>query len=282
MPDASALSAALTASAEGRQPPNVALVHFLAAADDEASAQAALRAFENNYADDVARSRIRRMRAIWKSTPGAFRYIRDMFALRPDGGSWAGFFDKAAAINPAAAVALYSLGDKNLLAQATAELVALIFAWGLLGRETVVLDFGCGTGRVTAAIAPLVKHVTAIDASPRMVDLAKQTVGDLPEVEVRRACDLQKVRRSYDTLLMIDSMPYVVESGSQLQIWEDAARLLKPGGAWLIANYSYRGDVSRDRIDVTEYARQFDFDIERFGTSDLSLWDGVAFLLRKV
>src|SRR3954465_15582106 len=65
-------------------------------------------------------------------------------------------------------------------------------AWGtdVLARlrgiapDATVLDVGCGTGRVTEALLELVPRgrVLAIDASPDMVALAAQRLGDRARV----------------------------------------------------------------------------------------------------
>ena len=59
------------------------------------------------------------------------------------------------------------------------------------------------------------------------------------------------------------------------------AHILRNGGAFLILNYSYRGDPQRDLDDVATLARDNGLVSERLGTRDLALWDGITFLLRK-
>jgi SAM-dependent methyltransferase len=48
--------------------------------------------------------------------------------------------------------------------------------------EHVVVEIGCGVGRVTRALAARVAHVTAVDVSPRMLDLAREHNPDLDKV----------------------------------------------------------------------------------------------------
>ena len=43
-------------------------------------------------------------------------------------------------------------------------------------RDSSVLDVGAGTGRHTLALAPYVRHVTAVDPSPAMLDLLREDV----------------------------------------------------------------------------------------------------------
>ncbi len=40
--------------------------------------------------------------------------------------------------------------------------------------ETVMLDYGCGTGIITNAVSPRVSHITAIDISERMIGKASE------------------------------------------------------------------------------------------------------------
>lgn len=40
-----------------------------------------------------------------------------------------------------------------------------------MGPDTRVLDFGCGTGLLTERLAPRVREVVAVDASPAMVEV---------------------------------------------------------------------------------------------------------------
>src|SRR5688572_27932093 len=64
---------------------------------------------------------------------------------------WAAAFDRAACASPEGSVALYALGNPELLKAATEEVVVWLRDWGLIGRERHVLDLGCGIGRFGAA-----------------------------------------------------------------------------------------------------------------------------------
>src|SRR6185503_12590762 len=61
----------------------------------------------------------------------------------------------------------------------------------LRGDERV-LDAGCGTGRVTAALAQRLPrgHVIAVDGSPAMVEQAKARLGDAADVRVADLLEL--------------------------------------------------------------------------------------------
>ena len=52
--------------------------------------------------------------------------------------------------------------------------------------EWTVGDLGCGTGQMTAALAPFVSHVIAVDASAAMLQAARKRLQGFENVELRR------------------------------------------------------------------------------------------------
>ena len=74
-------------------------------------------------------------------------------------------------------MAAYSLGDTAVLAAATDEIVAWLVAMDLIGPDSDVLDFGCGIGRIAAAVAPRVRSVIGLDLSPGMIAEARRRPG---------------------------------------------------------------------------------------------------------
>jgi SAM-dependent methyltransferase len=199
---------------------------------------------------------------------------------------WARRYDRAVAINPEASVALSSLADPSLLAAMTAEMVRLIDSIGLLHGAADLLEIGCGIGRFAAALAPRVGRYTGIDISPGMVAMARGRCAGLANVAIRRASgrDLAPfAAASLDVVLAIDVFPYLVASEEDLARRHivEAARVLKPGGALLIMNYSYRDDLARDRREIEAQAARAGLMLLRNGTRDTALWDGTTFLMRQ-
>ena len=194
-------------------------------------------------------------------------------------------FDRAVAVAPEAAVALYSLGSAEILERATAEIVERLGEWGLLAHDVEVLDIGCGIGRIERALAPHVGCITGSDISPAMIDEARRRCRGLDNVDF--ACGTGAhlsdfTGRRFGLVLAIDAFPYLVAAGPAIAARHiaDAAGLLTPGGALVIFNYSYRGDLAADRADVARLAAAYGFLVERGGTRDFNLWDGATFLLR--
>ena len=90
--------------------------------------------------------------------------------------------------------------------------------------------------------------------------------------------------RSIDLVLAaIDVFPISVASGGDLALRHiiEAARVLLPGGAMLLMNYSYGADRDRDRHAVAAAAARAGLVVRCSGTRDTEIWDGVTFLLVK-
>jgi ubiquinone/menaquinone biosynthesis C-methylase UbiE len=198
----------------------------------------------------------------------------------------AALFDRAVVEAPEASVAAYSLGSADLLDDATRELVAWLDAEGLLAPDRTVLDLGCGIGRVAAAVAPRVRAITALDVSPAMIEAAQARHGTLPNVRfaVTSGLALDEIAdASCDLVLAIDSFPYVQQAGTAVaeRHVAEAARVLRPGGALAVANWSYRGDPTQDADEARRWAASHGFVAVHVGARPFALWDGSVFLLRR-
>ena len=194
-------------------------------------------------------------------------------------------FDAAVARAPEASVALYSLGSAKVLEQATAEIVERLDEWKLLSPAPDVFDIGCGIGRVERALATRVRSMRGVDVSPGMIAEAKRRCADLVNTEffVSDGHSLAAfLDRSADLVLAVDSFPYLFAADPAIaaQHVKDARRMLRAGGALLILNFSYRGDYKVDMTDVSRLAAENGLTIERAGTRDFRLWDGLTYLLR--
>lgn len=194
-------------------------------------------------------------------------------------------FDWSVQQSEQASVALYSLGSPELLLTATSEIVELLRSYGLLERQHAVLDLGCGTGRMAAALAGEVRHIHGIDVSGEMVATARRRTAALPNVSIALASglDLQPLAdSSFDLVLAVDSFPYVVQAGWELAVTmvREAARVLRPRGELVILSFSYRHDRARDRQDVQALAQQHGFELLVNGELPFKLWNGAAYRMR--
>jgi SAM-dependent methyltransferase len=274
----------------------VALVRLLIACGDLDRVQSALAGLARSEGEPGLRGAIEHMRELIDGNPARAALVQDMLreertSARPVGEADAiercrHLFDRLASTNAEASVALYSLGEPGLLHAATAEVVELLESVEVLGPQRRVLDIGCGIGRMAQALAGRVAAITGIDIAPGMIEAARQRCAGLPNVTLRPSSgrDLSPFpAASFDLALAIDAMPYLYRAGSALVAahFADVARVLRPGGDFVILNLSYRGDLELDREDACGLGQAVGLRVLRSGTSDLRLWDGTTFHLRK-
>ena len=98
-----------------------------------------------------------------------------------------------------------------------------------------VADLGCGTGQVTAALAPFVQHVIAVDGSAAMLQAARRRLQPFDNVELRRgdleALPIDDAHVDVATVMLV--LHHVPEPANALK---DAARILKPGGKAIVVD----------------------------------------------
>jgi ArsR family transcriptional regulator len=106
---------------------------------------------------------------------------------------------------------------------------------GLLDPDAVVADLGCGTGQLSAALAPLVARVIAVDESAAMLKAAEQRLRDRPNAEVRAGAleSLPIEPATADLAFLVLVLHHVAEPARGI---EEAARILRPGGRLVIVD----------------------------------------------
>ncbi|MGE5537441.1 MAG: class I SAM-dependent methyltransferase [Gemmatimonas sp.] len=284
--------------ARGDISPNVALMHMAREARDATDVERALSdaCARVQRRDAAAARRLRRALDLWRRTPAAFGTMTDILRIADaptragtaeEGiAHWASVFDRAAEVSPEASVALYSLGNPDLLDAATTEVVDWMHGRGLLADDGAVLEIGCGIGRFIARLARSAWLAVGIDVSQRMIDTARRRCAHLPSAAFVRSSgrDLSAFRDgTFDLVYSVDTFPYLVQLGGDIAAAHirDAARVLRPGGRLLILNYSYRGDAVLDRRDVAAAAGDAGLALLCNGTREFTLWDGAAFLMAR-
>ena len=106
---------------------------------------------------------------------------------------------------------------------------------GLIDDRWTVGDLGCGTGQVTAALAPFVAKVLAVDRSGEMLQAARRRVRDFENVEIRRG-ELESLPISDATLDAATLLLVLHHLPDPAEVMAEAARVLKPGGRLLICD----------------------------------------------
>jgi ubiquinone/menaquinone biosynthesis C-methylase UbiE len=97
-----------------------------------------------------------------------------------------------------------------------------------LSPENLLLDAGGGTGRVAAALRPLVRETVVVDLSHGMLRRAVQK--SLPAVHAP-AERLPFPSGTFDRILMLDALHHVLD---QRQTADELWRILAPGGRLIV------------------------------------------------
>ncbi len=288
------IAAILHAAARGELPPRIAFMRLCMESSTESELVLALEHAETKI--PLEADRLSGLKALHAAHPQAWTVVKSVLqavAHDTSGGApearvaaFATMFDQAVAASPEGSVALYSLGDAQALDAATAEVAELLLRLGLGGPNSALLEIGCGIGRFLKALSPHVGSITGLDISPAMVAEARKRCADFPNVTVDLATGLDLKAypdARFSAVLAIDSFPYLVDAGFELALTHvrEAHRVLKDGGTLTILNFSYRGDLTRDRADLEAVASACGLSIIESGTNPFALWDGTLFHLKK-
>jgi len=106
------------------------------------------------------------------------------------------------------------------------------------GQE--VLDLGTGSGNAAAIAAQLGAKITAVDPSPRLLEVARNRVGE-GDFQVATAEDLPFEDQSFDRIL---SLFAVIFSEAPQKAAQEITRTLKPDGRALITAWEPKGALN--------------------------------------
>jgi ubiquinone/menaquinone biosynthesis C-methylase UbiE len=110
--------------------------------------------------------------------------------------------------------------------------------------DAIVLEIGCGLGRVAPHLAPRCRRWIGCDVSPRMLDFARVRLAEFPNVELvettghdLRVFGDQSIDLVYCTVVFMH-----LESWDRYAYVEEAFRILRPGGKVYVDNANLCSD----------------------------------------
>jgi SAM-dependent methyltransferase len=111
----------------------------------------------------------------------------------------------------------------------------------LLPPSWTVADLGCGTGALTAMLAPRVRKVVGVDRSAAMLQAARRRTEGLRNVELHEAdlAHLPLAAASCDAALLVLVLAYQEDSAP---ILAEAHRVLRPGGRLVVVDAARHAD----------------------------------------
>lgn len=196
-------------------------------------------------------------------------------------------FDASVAHSEESSVALYSLGNPELLAAATNEVIDTMDGWSVFKTCRDALEVGCGIGRLMTPVSSRVRSVTGVDVSPGMIAAATRRLAALSNTSVL-VTDGQDLSAfgpgSMDLVYSVDTFPYLVLSGQTLveRYFDEVRRVLRPGGDFVLFNYAYGRSRADANGEVLALADRAQLQVTRANESPFRIWNGIGWLLRKV
>jgi predicted TPR repeat methyltransferase len=109
------------------------------------------------------------------------------------------------------------------------------------GPYVRLLDLGCGTGLTGVALEDMAAHLTGVDLSDTMVDVAgdKEVYDVLYAAEVVRFLD-EIEAEPWDLVTATDMLPYL---GDVVALFGGVARHMAPGGVWVFSTETLPGEA---------------------------------------
>jgi putative AdoMet-dependent methyltransferase len=114
--------------------------------------------------------------------------------------------------------------------------------------DSVVVDLGAGTGN-TAALIAAAKHVTCVDVSPKMMDLARPKLGHLKSLEyvVADVLEFLDVPRRFDRLVSTYAVHHLTEDEKAVLLQRIASSLV-PSGLAVFGDLMFEDRAARDAL----------------------------------
>jgi ubiquinone/menaquinone biosynthesis C-methylase UbiE/DNA-binding transcriptional ArsR family regulator len=105
----------------------------------------------------------------------------------------------------------------------------------LADGDAVVGDLGCGTGQVSAALAPFVTRVIAVDTSAAMLQAAKKRLAGLDNIDLRRG-ELEALPIDNERLDVAVLMLVLHHTPEPEKALSEVSRVLRPGGRVIVGD----------------------------------------------
>lgn len=128
------------------------------------------------------------------------------------------------------------------------------FVDALAGRGSTILDAGCGTGRVAAALARSGHRACGVDVDPILIERGRElydvplAVHDLATLTPQALADAG-LPAAYDVIVCAGNVMLFVAEGTEERVVANLASLLEPRGRIAFGFFAHR-DFTHDQLDA--------------------------------
>jgi len=143
------------------------------------------------------------------------------------------------------------------------------FVDALADRGSRILDAGCGTGRVAAALAARGHDAHGVDLDATLIEAGRQQYPGLP-LEHRNLLDLTADDGPFEVVVAAGNVLVYVEPGTEAGVLRALASVLAPGGAAVFGFATDRA-YTPDHLDRDAAAVGWRL-VHRFSTWQLDPW----------
>lgn len=146
-------------------------------------------------------------------------------------------------------------------------------------QASSLLELGCGSGRVLAALAAPSRSCTGVDIHPGLLSLAKERLVQAPRTQLIEQDMLQlDLRTKFDRIVLPFCGIYCVETQSELDsLLAGVAAHLKPGGRFILDTYNadlfHQDDDDPDQAQEPHEHEQIEVRGVRYQVFEQSRWD---------
>ena len=147
------------------------------------------------------------------------------------------------------------------------------FVDALAERGSRILDAGCGTGRVAAALAVRGHDVVGADADDSLIEAGREQYPGLPLIH-RNLLDLRAEDGPFDVAVLAGNVIVYVEPGSEAAVLRALDGVVVPGGRVVLG---FATDRDYTVAALSRDAAGLDWVLEhRFATWQLGPWHDAA------
>ena len=140
-----------------------------------------------------------------------------------------------------------------------------------------VIEFGCGTGYFTKAIAKNAKHVIATDLSDEMLEMARIQLEGFQNISIQRAnCETTSFPSGrFDTVFMANLIHVLI---NPIKVFQESHQILRNGGLLLIVDFTGYSMKLIEKMKLgIRYLRKWDMP-PRYARNNLSPGEITSFL----